>query len=469
MDFKKIEENRQKNIEFSPSLLDEKERDSIVRNYHPDFNDDGFGVFSYGANKGERAPKELLERLKEENIFEAQEPEYNCDVLVIGGGGAGAAAALEAQEQGASVIIVTKSGFGVSNTIMAEGGMQSAIGDDDSVDLHFSDSFKSGGRLADKKLLETLTGNGKDALLWLIKLGVCFDRDNEGKIKRVSAGGTTKDRIVSSKDFTGLEIMRTLRDEVLNRGIHVLEYTKAVKLAKDNEDSVCGAVICDLEKDRHFYIQANSVVIATGGAGGMHYQGFESTNYAGATADGVILAYNAGAHLVNIDSLQYHPTGACYPDSIKGRLITEKARSLGAKLVNSDGEVFINPLEDRRTVTASILKECKSKDVYLDTPMIDILKGDGTIVRELPQVFRMYINMGIDIRKTPILVYPTLHYQNGGVEIDENARVKGFKNLFAAGEVTGGIHGNNRLMGNALLEIIVFGRIAGRNAYEKGE
>ena len=223
---------------------------------------------------------------------------------------------------------------------------------------------------------------------------------------------------------------------------------------------------------------AKTVILATGGAGRLHYQGFPTSNHYGATADGLVLAYRAGAKLLYADTLQYHPTGAAFPEQIFGALVTEKVRSVGAKLVNADGEVFMHPLETRDVSAASIIRECTTRGkgvktadgvgVWLDTPMIELKNGEGTIEKRIPAMMRMFAKYGIDIRKQPILVYPTLHYQNGGIDITADCQ-SGVENLFVAGEAVGGIHGRNRLMGNSLLDIIVFGRNAGRNAAERAK
>jgi len=211
----------------------------------------------------------------------------------------------------------------------------------------------------------------------------------------------------------------------------------------------------------------------------MHYQGFPTSNHYGATADGLVLGYRAGAKLLYAETLQYHPTGAAYPEQIFGALVTEKVRSLGAKLVNENGEVFMHPLETRDVAAASIIRECSKrsngvdtgsgKGVWLDTPMIEKIGGEGTIEKRIPAMMRMFEKYGIDIRKEPILVYPTLHYQNGGLDITPDCMTTNVANLFVAGEAVGGIHGKNRLMGNSLLDIIVFGRSAGINAAAKAK
>ena len=224
--------------------------------------------------------------------------------------------------------------------------------------------------------------------------------------------------------------------------------------------------------------KAKTVIIATGGAGRLHYQGFPTSNHYGATADGLVLAYRAGAKLLYADTLQYHPTGVAEPTQVFGALVTEKVRSLGAQLVNKNGEAFVYSLETRDVTAASIIRECKKRNngikttdgegVWLDTPMIENIGGEGTILKRIPAMFRMFDKYGIDIRKEPILVYPTLHYQNGGIDIDGNCETS-VEDLFVAGEAVGGIHGRNRLMGNSLLDVIVFGRDAGRAAAKKSK
>jgi len=231
-----------------------------------------------------------------------------------------------------------------------------------------------------------------------------------------------------------------------------------------------------METGDYLVARAKTVIIATGGAGRLHYQNFPTSNHYGATADGLILGYRAGAPLLYQDTIQYHPTGVAYPSQLFGALVTEKVRSLGAMLVNKDGEAYAHPLETRDVSASAIIRECANgkgvetpigTGVWLDTPMIEILGGEGTIEKRIPAMLRMYLNYGIDMRKVPILVYPTLHYQNGGLEIGGDGFTKAIPNLLVAGEAVGGIHGRNRLMGNSLLDIIVFGRNAGKAAAAK--
>ncbi len=287
-------------------------------------------------------------------------------------------------------------------------------------------------------------------------------------------GGTSRKRMHAAKDYSGAEIMRTLRDEVLNRNIPVVDFTSAIELILDENGNAAGAVLMNMETKELMVARAKTVIISTGGAGRMHYQGFPTSNHYGATADGLVLGYRVGAKLLYADTLQYPPTGAAYPQQIFGALVTEKVRSLGAKLVNAKGEAVVYPLETLDVVAASIIRECGERGngietddglgVWLDTPMREKIGGEGTIEKRIPAMMRMFAQYGIDIRKEPIIVYPTLHYQNGGLDINVNGETTNVKNLFVAGEAVGGIHGRNRLMGNSLLDIIVFGRNAGQSA-----
>jgi succinate dehydrogenase / fumarate reductase flavoprotein subunit len=285
-------------------------------------------------------------------------------------------------------------------------------------------------------------------------------------------GGTSRKRMHCARDYTGAEIMRTLRDQVRNTpGIEVIEFCAAVELVLDDSGRACGAVLYNMETEHFFYARARAVVLATGGSGRLHYQGFPTTNHYGATGDGLVLAYRAGSRLTFLDTMQYHPTGAAFPEQILGQLVTEKVRSLGAQPVNIQGEQFVYPLEPRDVEAAAFIRECQERNlgittptgqptVWLDTPLIDLIHGPGTVAKALPAMARQYKRFDIDMAKQPILVYPTLHYQNGGarIQVDCSTDVPG---LFMAGEVSGGVHGRNRLMGNSLLDVCVFGRRAG--------
>lgn len=475
----KVEENRRKNLSFEPQRMTAEQKEGLLSKFHPDYKKSEFSRLSVGKNKGDFVPKELCELLEgkgriSENDINLEKIDYDTDVLIIGGGGAGSAAAIEANRMGAKCMIVTKLRIGDANTMMAEGGIQAADKENDSPAIHFLDAFGGGHFAAKRGLLSRLVCDAPKSIRWLESLGVEFDKEPDGTLITTHGGGTSRKRMHAAKDYSGAEIMRTLRDEVFNKNIFVLDFTSAIELLSDDEGGICGAVLMNMETQELSVVRAKAVVLATGGAGRLHYQGFPTSNHYGATADGLILGYRVGAKLIYPETLQYHPTGAAFPQQIFGALVTEKVRSLGAKLVNAEGEVFVHPLETRDVAAASIIRECKDRHlgvktslgeaVWLDTPMIEILGGEGTIEKRIPAMLRMFGNCGVDIRREPILVYPTLHYQNGGLDIGEDASVLGVQNLFAAGEVAGGIHGKNRLMGNSLLDIIVFGRIAGESA-----
>ena len=481
---KAVEEARENNIALEPQRMTAQQKEDLLAEFHPDYRQKEFTELKMGPNKGDKVPHELADtlqahaRIKAEDV-DLENPAYDVDVLIIGGGGAGASAAIEAHEAGANVMIVTKLRIGDANTMMAEGGIQAADKPNDSPAIHFVDAFGGGHFAAKRELLRKLVCDAPEAIQWLNELGVEFDKDAEGNMITTHGGGTSRKRMHAAKDYSGAEIMRTLRDEVLNRDIPVVDFTAAVELILDNEGKVAGAVLMNMETKELLVAKAKTVIIATGGAGRMHYQGFPTSNHYGATADGLVLGYRVGAKLLYAETLQYHPTGAAFPEQIFGALVTEKVRSLGAKLVNANGEVFMHPLETRDVAAASIIRECNERGngvetgsglgVWLDTPMIEEIGGEGTIMKRIPAMWRMFDKYGIDIRKEPILVYPTLHYQNGGLDITEDGMTTNVENLYVAGEAVGGIHGRNRLMGNSLLDIIVFGRSAGKNAAQKAK
>lgn len=477
-----VERARKDNIAYEPARMTAQQKEDLLAAYHPDYKQSEFEVLQMGVNKGEKVPHELCAMLQANSIVkpgdvDLEAPDYDVDVLIIGGGGAGTSAAIEAHEAGANVMIVTKLRMGDANTMMAEGGIQAADKPNDSPAIHFVDAFGGGHFAAKRELLQKLVCDAPEAIQWLNDLGVEFDKAPDGTMITTHGGGTSRKRMHAAKDYSGAEIMRTLRDEVLNRGINVVDFTSAIELILDDKGNAAGAVLMNMETKELLVARAKTVIIATGGAGRMHYQGFPTSNHYGATADGLVLGYRVGAKLLYADTLQYHPTGAAYPSQIFGALVTEKVRSLGAKLVNRDGKVFMHPLETRDVAAASIIRECSDHEegvdtgdglaVWLDTPMIEEIGGEGTIEKRIPAMMRMFAEYGIDIRKEPILVYPTLHYQNGGLDIDVDGQTTNVKNLYVAGEAVGGIHGRNRLMGNSLLDIIVFGRNAGKNAAAK--
>ncbi|OGN98546.1 MAG: fumarate reductase [Chloroflexi bacterium RBG_13_51_18] len=474
-----VEDTRVRRLIEAMPRLDDIEKKALLQQYHPDYIKTSMRKLRVGVNKGDVTPVELADLLEgnsriDPDTIDPATPDYNVDVLVIGCGGAGASAALLAHEAGARVLVTTKLRLGDANTVGAQAGTQAADRPKDSPALHYLDTMGGGHFENDPDLVEVLVKDAPSAIKWLEKLGVNWDKTPDGNMRELSGGGTSRRRLHSARDYTGLEEMRVLRDELRNKEINYLEFTAAVELILDDKGQIAGAVLLNLETEELIIARARAVILATGGIGRLHIQGFPTTNHYGATADGLVLAYRAGAELVFIDTMQYHPTGAVYPLQILGQLVTEKVRTLGAQLVNSAGEQFIMPLEPRDVVASAIIRECREQErglktpngesgVWLDAPMIDIIRGRGTIARELPAMVRQFQRFNIDITKEPILVYPTLHYQNGGIKIDVNGAT-GVPGLFAAGECTGGVHGRNRLIGNSTLDLFVFGRRAGMAA-----
>ncbi len=478
---------RKKRNEEVPFLsLDDREK---VLQYHPDFREEGRRALNIGPSKGYKIAHEMADILEAHSRVKPAQIDltkwdYETDVLIIGGGGAGTSAALLAQENGAKVIIATKLRHGDANTMMAEGGIQAATkGHKDSPYFHYLDVMGGGHFKNVPELVETLANKAPDAIMWLESLGCNFSKYPDGTLKTIHGGGTSRKRMHYAADITGAEMMRTIRDEARNRvsDIQVLEFAPAVELILNEHGRCAGAVLYNLETEEYFVVKAKAVVMATGGSGRLHMQGFMTTNHYGATGDGLVLAYRAGVPVVFLHTVQYHPTGIVFPEQAEGILITEKFRGSGANLVNIDGEQFVNEREPRDVEAASIIKECVVKakgiptptgklGIWLDSPMIEDLAGAGTVEREFPGKYILYKRFGIDISKEPMLIYPTLHYQNGGLEFKATGHT-GLPGLFVAGEVGGGIHGENRLMGNSLLDIIVFGRIAGKSAalYAKNE
>jgi len=477
----RVDASRQARLSATFPRMTPQERDDVLRRFHPDYITAAMREIRLGGCKGDRAPLELAEVLEappqlDPETFTLQEGDLDTDVLIVGGGGAGASAALLAAQGGASVLVVTKLRFGDANTMMAQGGIQAADQPNDSPVTHYLDVMGGGHFSNDPDLVEALVTDAPSVILWLEQLGVMFDKRPDGSMSTIHGGGTSRKRMHSARDYSGAEIMRVLRDEVRSHpeSIRVLEFNPAVELLTDGQGRVTGAVLLDLETREYKVVSARAVILTTGGGGRLHYQGFPTTNHYGATADGIVLAYRVGGKLAFLHTMQYHPTGVAFPEQIVGQLVTEKVRGLGAQVCNVQGEQFVFPLETRDVEAASFIRECKDRKrgvetptgqpgVWLDSPMINLIHGPGTIEKELPAMVRQFKGFDIDIVRQPMLVYPTLHYQNGGIRIRPDGST-GVDGLFVAGEAAGGIHGSNRLMGNSLLDITVFGRRAGAAA-----
>ena len=484
---KLVEKTRPSRVgkDFIPMTAEQ--RQEILEKFHPDWKPKEKRPLLIGPSKGMIVPNEVADVLEAHPLIRSKEIDltqitYDVDVLVIGAGGAGLSAALLANENGIAadqILLIQKLRLGDANSKMAQGGIQAADKSDDNPAIHYLDII-GGGHFANKpELVEAMVNDAPDVIRWHEELGVMYDKLSDGTMMEIAGGGTSRKRMHSCKDYTGLEITRVVLDEFINRGISYIEFTSAVDLLMDDKDQVAGAVLYDMETDEYNIVRSKSTILATGGFGRLHIQGYATTNHYGATGDGIVMAYRTGAILKDLDSTQYHPTGAAYPEQIVGQLATEKLRGRGAQPVNKNGELFVYHLEPRDIESSSYIRECYERvnglntptgmrGIWLDTPMIEVVNGSGTIEREFAAMYRTFKKFGIDIRKEPMLVFPTLHYQNGGVEINAKTETN-IPGLFCAGEVCGGVHGKNRLMGNSQLDIYVFGRRAGKYASERSK
>lgn len=456
----------------------------LLKQYHPDHYKDSMVELQVGPNRGDPCHKQLADMLQANPYIDeadlAGATVIETDVLVVGGGGAGCVAALEASRNGARVLLATKLRMGDSNTVMAEGGIQASIKPGDSPQAHYDDIIKGGHYQSDKDLVAEMVMDGPDVVRWLIQQGMNFDVNEYGDLNLCKPGGASAERVMYFRDYTGLEMMRVLREAVHQSRTEIKEYMPAVELLASESGECAGAVLYSIKQRRYVMVKAQAVIVATGGIGRMHLNGFPTSNHFGATGDGLVIAYRLGAKLRDLDSFQYHPTCLAYPSHLAGSLITERVRSIGVYLLNAHGERFIDELKPRDFVSASILKECaegrgvkvdeNNQGVWLDTPGME-LREPGILKNRFPKLINLAGRSKIDLTQTPMLVYPGLHYQNGGVKIDVNGK-SAVERLYCVGEVSGGIHGKNRIMGNALLEIISFGRRAGidaaKNIYGRG-
>jgi aspartate oxidase len=385
------------------------------------------------------------------------------DVLVVGSGASGLSAAVSAHRAGARTALVTKGSIQACNSAKAQGGIQAAVGPDDSPERHADDVWRSSHETADRRLVEILTAEAPSAIGWLEELGVEFTRNEDGGYRLARCGGASAHRLLQVGDRTGHAITSSLRTAVERDGVTVISKAPLRELEQVESG---WRVRCNGHS-----LAASSVVLAAGGRcfAAASERGELTTNHPNATGEVGRIALELGAEARDLDALQYHPNGGVWPENMQGYSIPETTRAYGAVLLNADGEEFCDSLAPRDEVSQAIFDEVeKGKGVtapnerpavWLDTTRIP--ERDAEL--SLPYMLRRYRAAGVDPLAEPILTYPVLHYQNGGLVIDADAETT-LEGLFACGEIAGGTHGRNRMMGNSLLECVVFGRRAGRAA-----
>jgi succinate dehydrogenase / fumarate reductase flavoprotein subunit/L-aspartate oxidase len=406
------------------------------------------------------------------------------DVLVVGSGASGLAASLTAERGGARVGLVAKGALQSCNSAKAQGGIQAALGEDDSAELHAEDVWKSSHETADRRLVEVLTSEAPDAISWLEQHGVAFTKENGG-YRLARCGGASRKRLLQVGDRTGHAITTALRKAVESSSVTALPHSPLAALQQTGSGFLATCRLKDgtpaendgtsLEIDgTSLEVEAGVVVLAAGGRCYREAQerGELSTNHPGATGETTAIALELGARERDLDALQYHPNGGAWPPTMQGYSIPETTRAYGALLVNADGERFVDELSPRDVVSDAIFREVAEgrgvltddghPAVWLDTTKVPERDADIS----LPYMLRRYRAAGVDPLAEPILTYPVLHYQNGGLVIDEHGETT-VEGLFACGEIAGGTHGRNRMMGNSLLECCVFGRRAGGAAADK--
>ena len=395
------------------------------------------------------------------------------DVLIIGAGGAGLRAAVSATQRGLSVGIVTKSLLGKAHTVMAEGGMAAALGNvdsDDSWRQHFIDTMRSGKFINNWRMAEIHAKESPDRVYELEQWGALFNRTPEGKISQRPFGGHTHRRLAHVGDRTGLELIRTMQEKTLATDAKVYMETTVTKLFK-KDGRVVGALAYTRESGKFVHFKAKAVVMATGGWGRIFK--VTSNSWEG-TGDGVIHSYDAGAELVDMEMMQFHPTGMVWPPGVRGLLVTEGVRGEGGLLRNSEGKRYMENYDSKKM-------ELSTRDVVARANYTEVQEGRGSehggvyldithlgyegIMKKLPTMYEQFKNLAdIDISREPMEVFPTVHYTMGGVKVDPETCESSVPGLFAAGEVAGGLHGANRLGGNSLSDLLVFGRRAGDGA-----
>lgn len=403
--------------------------------------------------------------------------EKMCEVLIVGAGGAGLRAAIECFDKGTDTLVVCKSLMGKAHTVMAEGGIAAALGDvdpQDSWEVHFTDTIVEGQYLSNWRMAQIFAKEAIDRVYELEEYGALFDRTKDGKISQRAFGAHTYRRLCHIGDRTGLELIRTLEDQVIKRGIRFMDEVALTRVFKEPKTGRAAAALAiDIKTGKILLFRFKAIILATGGCGKIYQV---TSNSYESTGDGIAMAYYAGAQLMDMEMIQFHPTGMIYPAGVRGMLVTEAVRGEGGILTNAQGERFMSKYDPKRmelsardVVARAIYSEIsagrgtQSGAVYLDISH----KGADFIKKKLPSMYDQFLEFaGIDITKQKMEVAPTVHYQMGGVRVDPETGETTIPGMYAAGEVACGLHGANRLGGNSLSDILVFGRRAGAAAAE---
>jgi succinate dehydrogenase / fumarate reductase flavoprotein subunit len=384
---------------------------------------------------------------------------FMYDILIVGSGGAGLSSALRAKESGLKVLVVSEGYPTRSQTCMAQGGINAALGNsgEDEISWHIEDTFKSAKGLGSHDMIQKLCKDAPDTIDWLNSIGVPFSRDDSGNVAQRKLGGASASRACYSQDYTGLKILHTLYDQCLKEGIEFLNEHHLLDLII-KEDKAVGAIFLDIKETKTKTISSKSIILATGGYAGIYKSYTTNTNQS--IGDGIVVAYRAGAKVSNLEFVQFHPTAL----KGSGTLISESARGAGGKLVNSDGVRFTDELKARDEVSQDIKNQLDlGKDVFLDIRHL----GEEFIDESIPQERKLCISYaGVDPVYDLIPITPAAHYSMGGIAVDENL-MSSIDGLFAVGECSNSkVHGANRLGGNSLLEIVSFGRLVASSALE---
>ncbi len=384
----KVESTRAERATQPAPPISEDEAQRLIEEYHPDYVGNERKIHTGPNADADAFPMELADLLESDSpVPQDFQPhaDIETDVLILGGGGAGVTAALGLEDSGLTVHLATKLRLGDANTVMAEGGIQAALGPSDSPRRHFADSYVGGHGKNDTDLLRILCEEGPAGIRWLTRLGALFDQTDDGHFRFRKGGGTSTPRVLACRDYTGLEIMRVLKSAVMSGATHILEHHAAVELTDDGQDRVTGAVLWNTQSGKLVTVSARAVILATGGSGQLRLQGYPTSNHLGATGDGLILAYRQGCSLLHVDSHQYHPSGSSFPEALAGQLVTESIRAVGAQLLNANGERFIDEMTFRDVVAAGIIREVRAwrgvqtptvrRGLGLDTPLIEQTRG----------------------------------------------------------------------------------------------